>query len=427
MVAHESITNDILEKNLNKIIKSKVTQKVHDVEKSYQSSAESLITAREKFASAELKYKTLYEESLVLYRTINRDGIVINCNKAYAKALGYSKEELIGTSIFLTTTEDTLDAMKNSFETWKKTGRVKNREVWLKRKDGTRFPTLISANNLYDRDGTLIGSNTVIQDISEFYKIKENALRSDIMKEQIDELKVFDRLKDEFSSMITHELRTPLASIKGHCEILNALGSSCNFTADQADSVNEIYRSATRLERLITDVLDSQKLEMNHMKFNYDTFNLTEFMNNINKNFTKIMKEKEIKFISSVKENLSLTIYKYRIRQVIDNLILNSADFTPLKTGKIEIGATSDGKLVQFHVKDNGIGIPTEMQPEMFKKFYQADTSPTRKHAGTGLGLVVCKGIVEALGGDIWFESESGKGTTFFFTIPINKAKDVMK
>jgi len=98
--------------------------------------------------------------------------------------------------------------------------------------------------------------------------------------------------------------------------------------------------------------------------------------------------------------------------------VLNSADFTPAKQGKIEIGARSEDSKIVFYVKDNGAGIPKETQPIMFKKFYQADTSLTRKHAGTGLGLVVCKGIIEGLGGKIWFESQPGTGTSFFFTVP---------
>jgi len=372
-----------------------------------------------KLSLEKINYETLYEESPVLYRTIDRNGIIINCNKTYAKSLGYSKDELIGTSIFMTTDENDLDVMKNSFETWRDTGNVRNREVWLKRKDGSKFPTLITAGNIYDKNGNLIGSNTVIKDITKLYESRKKAEKSLVMEIQLKELKKLERLKNEFASMITHELKTPLAAIKGHCDILKELSSNHNLTIDEVDSVNEIDQSATRLDRLIGDVLDAQKLEMDRMNFSYQTFDLKEFMMDVEGSFAKILEEKQLKIVNHTKEKLNVYSDKYRIRQVIDNLILNAADFVPPKTGLIEIGAKHKQDKVEFYVKDNGSGIPTEMHPIMFKKFYQVDTSPTRKHPGTGLGLVVCKGIVERLGGKIWFQTGTDKGTTFFFTIPM--------
>jgi signal transduction histidine kinase len=98
-------------------------------------------------------------------------------------------------------------------------------------------------------------------------------------------------------------------------------------------------------------------------------------------------------------------------------MIRNSVDFVPSKNGKIEVGVKQENEKMIFYVKDNGVGIPKEKQKNIFKKFYQADTSQTRSHGGTGLGLIICKGLVEGLGGEIWFESEPGKETTFFFTI----------
>jgi len=372
-----------------------------------------------KLSLEKINYETLYEESPVLYRTIDRNGIIINCNKTYAKSLGYSKDELIGTSIFMTTDENDLDVMKNSFETWRDTGNVRNREVWLKRKDGSKFPTLITAGNIYDKNGNLIGSNTVIKDITKLYESRKKAEKSLVMEIQLKELKKLERLKNEFASMITHELKTPLAAIKGHCDILKELSSNHNLTIDEVDSVNEIDQSATRLDRLIGDVLDAQKLEMDRMNFSYQTFDLKEFMMDVEGSFAKILEEKQLKIVNHTKEKLNVYSDKYRIRQVIDNLILNAADFVPPKTGLIEIGVKHKQDKVEFYVKDNGSGIPTEMHPIMFKKFYQVDTSPTRKHPGTGLGLVVCKGIVERLGGKIWFQTGTDKGTTFSFTIPM--------
>jgi len=99
-------------------------------------------------------------------------------------------------------------------------------------------------------------------------------------------------------------------------------------------------------------------------------------------------------------------------------MVQNAIDFVPMQGSRIEMSAKSDGRNVLFYVKDNGVGIPKEKIGKMFQKFYQVDTSNTRKHGGSGLGLAICKGYVEGMGGKIWLESEEGKGTTFFFTIP---------
>ncbi len=107
-----------------------------------------------------------------------------------------------------------------------------------------------------------------------------------------------------------------------------------------------------------------------------------------------------------------------RLSQVFSNLINNSIDFIPKNKGKIEINAQKKDGEVLFSVKDNGLGMTLETQKSLFQKFYQADTSIRRKHGGTGLGLAICKGIVEGLGGKIWLESEVGKGTNVYFTIP---------
>jgi signal transduction histidine kinase len=130
------------------------------------------------------------------------------------------------------------------------------------------------------------------------------------------------------------------------------------------------------------------------------------------------MKNKNINFSVKYPKNIILKSDKQRLRQILDNLIRNSVDFTPSRNGTISVEVKTKEKNIIFSVNDNGSGIPKEKQLNIFKKFYQIDTSTTRKHGGTGLGLVICKGIVEGLGGKIWFESEFGKGTSFFIDLP---------
>jgi two-component system, OmpR family, phosphate regulon sensor histidine kinase PhoR len=129
------------------------------------------------------------------------------------------------------------------------------------------------------------------------------------------------------------------------------------------------------------------------------------------------MEPKHIQFVNSTEEGLVLKSDKSRLEQVLNNIILNAVDFVP-ENGRIDIKAENQEGKILFTIKDNGIGIPKDKQHNLFKQFYQLDTTATRKHGGSGLGLSICRGIVEALGGKIWVESDTGMGSIFHFTIP---------
>ena len=234
----------------------------------------------------------------------------------------------------------------------------------------------------------------------------------------LDELKKSTQLREEFASMVTHELKTPLTPIKGYCEMLKD-ASFGPLTQDQIGYVEKIDSNASTLERLIGDVLDVQRLEMGKMKFNKENFDVSEFLYKLKQDFLPVMKDATIEFVVADIQNVSITSDEFRLREVLNNLIRNSIDFVPLKNARITIGAKQENGKIIFHVKDNGTGIPKDKHKNIFKKFYQVDTSATRKHGGAGLGLVICKGIVNGLGGKMWFESELGKGTIFYFEIPM--------
>ena len=231
------------------------------------------------------------------------------------------------------------------------------------------------------------------------------------------ELKHIDKQKEEFASMVTHELKTPLSPIMIYCELLKdkSLGE---LSKEQIVYVNEIYRNTERLDRLIGDILDAQKLSMDTMSFNKQKIATAMLLDKIIKDFSITTDSKQIEFVNSNSSKSTIFADEDRITQVMENLIRNSVDFVPEKNGRIEVGARDEDSKVIFYVKDNGVGIPKDKQENLFKKFYQVDTSHRREHGGSGLGLVICKGIVAGLGGKIWFESEEGKGTSFYFSLP---------
>ncbi|MGI0046125.1 MAG: PAS domain-containing sensor histidine kinase [Nitrosotalea sp.] len=363
------------------------------------------------------KYKALYEGSPVMQRTVNTDGIIIECNQAYVKNFGNAKNDVIGKSLFEHAADQSKEDMHKTFENWKKSGRIENSEIWLKRKDGSIFPSLLSANNIYDNKGRLTGSNTLIRDISEVYQAHKVVDEHERQKIQLEEMKKMDSLKEEFYMTVSKECQIPIEPIKRYCEILKD-STTGKLDAKQLEAINEIYTNAAKLEQLIHDITDIQKLNSNRMEFKKEASAVDEFMHSIDDVCSPMMEEKKIEFIVKTSTKYTFSSDKTRLRQVIYNLVQNAIDFVPQQGGKIEIATREEGNFILFYVKDNGIGISEKRKESIFKKFYQVDLSFKRKYGGSGFGLVICKGIVENLGGKIWFESKQGEGTTFWFTIP---------
>ena len=258
--------------------------------------------------------------------------------------------------------------------------------------------------------------------------LERNKTDSKIIQHQMSELQIIneelinkERLKDEFLSMTSHELKTPLTPIMGWCDALKDPEIIGNLTDDQCDAVNVIESNAIKLKTLIDDLLDIQKLELQQMRFKNEDINVDTICKRVNDDFSFMLKEKQSQLIISKDKIPTFKSDEGRILQVLSALLSNAIDYVPENNGRINLDIQEmDNKLI-FSVKDNGIGISKENQKQLFKKFYQIDTSHTRKHGGTGLGLAICKGIVEGLGGRIWVESEVGKGTIFYFSLPRGK------
>jgi signal transduction histidine kinase len=294
-------------------------------------------------------------------------------------------------------------------------GTIKN-----KSKDGSYLWFNVTITPMFGDDGKPEQYIFIRTDITKQKRTEEN------LSNVLVDLRGADKLKEEFATMVSHELKTPLTPIKFNTEMLlesDVLGS---LNQDQLDAVNEIEINAARLESLISDILYAQKLDMGRMIFNLKKFNTEDLIKRTTKNLLSLMQEKGIKL--EIKDSFAGNISsgENRIQQVIENLIKNSIDFVPEKGGKVTIETQNSPDFVTFSVKDNGVGIPKDKRKNLFNKFYQVDTSHTRKHGGTGLGLVICKGFVEGLGGEIWLESKEGEETTFFFTIPKKKEIEVM-
>jgi signal transduction histidine kinase len=276
-------------------------------------------------------------------------------------------------------------------------------------------------------------------------KYTDELTRKEKALQQInDELIANDRAKDDFISMVSHELRTPLVPIKLYSEMLLKPKIIGELNKKQKKAVESINKNMLKQEQLVEDILDVFKLDMGTFRLAKQETEIFSLVSNIVSDLRTFTIEKQIEITYDINIQSIRTIFcdRRRIEQVFTNLIKNSIDFVPDKTGKIRVRAQEvqhgssnnmhntyeygtksnlDARTIVFSVEDNGIGISHQNADNLFKKFYQIDTSVTRKHGGTGLGLAICKGIVEAHGGKIWIDKSYTDGTSISFTIPSNQ------
>ncbi len=221
--------------------------------------------------------------------------------------------------------------------------------------------------------------------------------------------------------MITHELKTPLVPIQGYSDIL--LGEHLGtLNKNQKERIEVIRSSASSLLQLISDLLDAQKLELGQLRIKKSNNNLRKTLESTIVAMQPQAMADKITLTQTLNHDIYANYDEERIIQVLTNLIKNSLKATSPKTGKIEISVEENPNEVTVSVKDNGKGIPPDAIGNVFKKFYQVDTSTTRESGGSGLGLSICKGIIDAHGGRIWVTSEVNKGSVFSFTILKNES-----
>jgi signal transduction histidine kinase/DNA-binding response OmpR family regulator len=240
------------------------------------------------------------------------------------------------------------------------------------------------------------------------------AIQNAILYERTKEL---DRLKSEFVAVVSHEVRTPLTSIKGSLELLGD-DRFHKLPPPQRELLGICQANAERLITLINDILDFSKLESSKLSLNIERVEVSHVVTEVTENIRSLAAGKGIEIDVRIDPSTgSVDADPMRIGQVATNLIGNAIKFSPEK-GRIEVFASGDESQVTLSVKDYGRGISSRDLNRLFQRFAQLDSSTTRKAGGTGLGLVISKGIVEQHGGKIWVESAEGQGSTFSFSLP---------
>jgi len=382
------------------------------------------ITERKQMEEALLvsedKFKYIFDNSIV-GKSITLPTGEINVNNAFCDMLGYTPEELKNTKWADISHPDDLalsnEILNSIVSCEKESARFTKRYF---HKNGSVIWADVSTSVRRDNVGKPLYFMTSVIDISERIRSEQELI---VAKEHAEES---DRLKSAFLANMSHEIRTPMNGILGFAELLT---ESELESEKQQEYVQIIQRSGVRMLNIINDIVDISKIESGLMEVKLAESNINEQIEFIYTFFKPEVEKKRIQLSYRnslpVKEAI-LKTDREKVYAILTNLIKNAIKFT--ETGSIEFGyeivesrlsaSLNRSSSLRFYVKDTGIGIPNDRQAAIFERFIQADIVDIKARQGAGLGLAIVKAYVEMLGGQIWVESEVGKGSTFYFTLP---------
>ncbi len=360
---------------------------------------------------SEERYRILFEYAGVEIEYYKPDGMIISFNNKAAEKMGGRSEEFSGKFIYEVFPKQEADLymhriikalLSDELQEYEDHAFSNHTQKW-------QFSTY---SRVVDHDGNIAGVQIISQDIT-------NRKNNDLELISAKEVAVIaNEAKSQFLANMSHEIRTPLHSIMGVQQILEM-----TMLTDEQRGYIAIAKSASKsLMEVLNDILDYSKLETGKMELDKNDFSLEELISKSATLFQLSAAKKGIRFETNYSKDIPSWVNGdgFRLRQILTNLIGNAIKFT--QKGEVSIYVKKIAELdhnkikLEFSVKDSGIGIAADKTDRLFRCFSQVDNSNTREYGGTGLGLSICKGLVEQMNGEIWFESIKGSGSTFYFT-----------
>ncbi|MCP4213062.1 MAG: response regulator, partial [bacterium] len=329
------------------------------------------------------------------------------------RLLGYRPNEIIGKTPFDFMVPEEVGKIKKIYNAAISLGSpLVDLENWTLTKNDEKMCLLTSGVPMYDKNGELLGYRGVNRDIT------GRKLAEEELKKAKKAAETASKAKSQFLANMSHEIRTPMNGIIGMVTLL----LDSDLSAEMKDYAEIIKSSADSLLDIINDILDFSSLEVKRLDLQTMDFDLRTSMEDINNSLAALARSKGLTFTAHVESGVPSLLKgdPGRLRQILSNLIENAVKFT--QKGEINLKVRcfkeldNNAIMLRFDVTDTGIGIADDSQVDLFQAFTQADGSITRKYGGTGLGLTICKQLVEMMGGEIDVESQLGKGSTFWFT-----------
>ncbi len=359
---------------------------------------------------SEEKFRRVFETSSdVIVITRTSDGHIIDVNREFVDRTGYGREEVLGRRPSELDLWDDREQAKLLSDEIKATGFARNVEGHFRMRSGESVTALISSVR-----ATINGEECVIsavRDVTELRKAHEALVAAREVALAASEA------KSQFLSCMSHEIRTPLNVILGSADLL----TDTQLGPEQRHYVDRVINNGTNLLELLNSILDLTRVESGQLSLEQSPFNVAELAERVTDTLAIRTRENQVELVARFAPDLPVTLLgdPLRLNQVLTNLVGNALKFT--EQGEVLVTIERDTQsrdpgALRFSVSDTGIGIEPEKLTSIFSPFAQADSSTTRKYGGSGLGLAIVERIVQLMGGQVWVESEVGKGSTFHFT-----------
>lgn len=360
------------------------------------------------------RYQLIVESTDDAVYSKDLDGTIVSWNPGAVRLYGYATEEILGHNISILLDPVMDNELPQLIRRITAGELISHYETIRVRKDGQQVPVSLTQSGIRDASGQLLGVAVIARDITARKKAEQEILQARDLAEAA------TRTKSQFLANMSHEIRTPLNAIMG----LIHLAGKTEVAALRQEYLDQIRGSAQTLLTLINDILDLSKVEAGRLQLEQAPFNLPRMVESLVALQQVRATEKEIELVVELAPEIPAWLYgdPLRLDQVLANLVGNALKFTP-PGGSVALrvllhAVQSTRAVLRFEVQDSGIGIAPEHQPLLFKPFSQADGSITRRFGGTGLGLSISQELVHLMGGEIFFASQEGQGSTFSFSVP---------
>lgn len=371
---------------------------------------------------AEERYRDLYDNAPIPYFSVDAKGIIRECNKAAHQWLGYLPGQITGKNRLEVYAEESKSRAKDLFENFKRGIAIENEEMTFIRKDGQKVYGLLSMNAIKDKDGHIIANRGVVKDITERKQMEER-LRAlyEVEKRQREELEEEQKARSQFINVLSHELKTPLTPLLGCVSFLRDLWASQPESSEYR-AANLALDGAAKLASRLNELLDLARFAIGAFTLKCEPLDVKALLEGVASGFGPYLAQQKQSIVVDVAENLPAIEGDWsRLEQVVTNLLSNASRFSP-GGARITMRVRVEANELIVNVQDEGTGLTVDEQTRLFKPYHRVEQDRQRFH-GLGLGLAICKEIVEAHGGRIWVNSKLGSGSTFSFSIPAKVSK----
>ncbi|MBA7479824.1 Adaptive-response sensory-kinase SasA [subsurface metagenome] len=349
---------------------------------------------------SEEQYRDLYEEAPNAYFSVGVDGVIKQANRSAGELLGYSGDELVGrlvSELYADTPNGKAKAQK-IFQKFLAGEEIRDEELEMRRADGGEVWVNLSVRPIRDKEGNVVASRSEIVDITEHRKL--------------------DQLKDDFIGLVSHELRSPLTVIMG--AINTVLSEGANLSEEETHQLlKDAALESETLSHLLGNLLELSRAQAERLILHAEAIDVERVVQEAVEGVKR--QSSAHQFVVSAPQKLP-PVYAdpLRLERILYNLLENAVKYSP-QGGEIKVTVKPNKEQLVIGVSDRGVGISPADQARLFAPFQRLEESRPGGTRGVGLGLLVCQRLVEAHGGRIWVESKPGRGSTFFFTLPLNR------